>query len=236
MTHLGPRPASSVSSSTLTVLYDPALRHATAQLADDAIAGLLPGATLAAQGLPDPLLIGSTTVQLEGDSLSVELWGEVTGAELFRAMVNACTAWRAYLVANPYAVVSVAADGRVAVRPADGRSVAFPDAPALGHVTGLPGASYVLQAGAGVVVVHLAGDPGSPMVAGHLAGVLPLTVLFDAATSISLGAGGTALAIASKADARDLALLGGVNTALGALGKPAITLPASSAATKAMGA
>lgn len=194
ITHLGPRPATSLSSTTLTIdPYDPALRHGTARLFDDAISGLVPGATLTAQGLPAPLVIGATTIHVEGGALTVDLWGERTAAELFDALVDASTAWRAYLRRNPYRVLSVGGDGRVAVTPADARSVDFPDAPQLGHAYGLPGASYELQAGANVIVEHLAGDPGSPVVGGHLPGPLPVSLTLDATTAILVGGGAVPL-------------------------------------------
>jgi hypothetical protein len=193
-------------------------------------------AVLTAQGLPAPLTIGQVAVEVDGDRIAVTIWGELVGAELLAAIVDHLTAWRRYLSANPYAVQVVASDGRVQVQPADARAAAYPDAPALGHAPGLPGASYTLAAGASVVVAHLAGDPGSAVVVAHLAGVLPVSVVLDASSFVSLGAGGTPLALASKADARDAALLAGVNAALTALSLPNISLPASSAATKARGA
>ena len=202
VTHVGPRPATSFSSPTLTVEpYDPALRWGTVRLADDNVAPLVPGCTLTAQGLPAPILVGSVLVRLEGSSLEVELWGERSGAELFRAMVDACTAWRTYLAANPYTVASVGSDGRVAVVPSDARSVAMPDAPQLPHLAGIPGASYELAPGAGVAVAYLAGDPGSPVVHGHLPGVLPVSTLLDASSSLTLGTGGAPLPLLVAVDA-----------------------------------
>jgi hypothetical protein len=236
ITHIGPRLPSAIALPTLTVdPYDPALRMGTARVADDLVAGLVPGATLTAPGLPAPLAIGQTVLRLDGGALDVDLYGERTGADLLDAYINALTSWRAYLRAVPYQVTGVAADGRVAVVPADARGVLFPSAPLLGHAPGLPGASYTLAPGARVVVGCLAGDPGSPVVQGHLPGALPVSVVLDAATSISLGTGGAPLALAAAADARDAALLVGVNAALAHLSLPLISLPASSAATKARG-
>lgn len=186
VTHLGPRPSSGYASSTLTVAsYNPELRHAVVQVADDAIAGLTPGATLTAPGLPS-LLIGSTVVHVTDDAIEVEIFGERTGAELFAAMVNAVTAWRTFLQQNPYTVQSVATDGRVAVKAADAGDAAFPDAPLLTHAPGLPGATVALAPGAPVVVSYLEGDPGKPVVTSYpTSTVLPVRVAL-AATEIDL--------------------------------------------------
>lgn len=240
VTHVGPRPAGTYSSSTLTLSYDPSIRRGVAQDSGDLIAGLAPGVTLSAQGLATPILIGTAVVVVEGDDISVELYGEKTRSELFRAMVDACTEWRDYLLLNPYTVVGLANDpgvpGGVAVQPTDARAAAFPDAPALGHMSGIPGATYALATGSNVAVMHLAGDPGSPIVFGHLPGTLPDSVTFDANGPINIGgSGGGPLALAIKTDARDAALLAGVNAALGALSLPAISLPAGAAAFKAYG-
>ena len=70
----------------------------------------------------------------------------------------------------------------MAVQPTDQRSTAYPDAPALAHMPGIPGASFTLAHGAGVAVVYLAGDPGSPVVAGYLPGVAPAALSIDASS------------------------------------------------------
>jgi hypothetical protein len=197
VTHVGPRPSTATTSSTLTLHYDPALRLATAQLADDTVSTLLPGVTLTAQGLAGPLAIISSVVHAEAESISVDLYGEISGPDLLRALVDALTQWRAYLRLNPYTVATVATDGRVAVQPADARDASSPDAPLLAHLAGIPGASYVLAPGAQVAVTHLAGDPGSPIVFGHAPGALPASVLFDATGTISLGSGASPLALAN---------------------------------------
>lgn len=201
VTHLGPRSSTSISSSTLTVThYDPALRRAVVQVADDAIAALAPGVTLTAPGLPAPLTIGAVDVAVTAERLQVVLWGEATGAELFARIVAHLTAGTAYHSLAPYAVQSVGADGRVAVKPADGRVPELPDASAIGHVPGLPGASYTLQPGAGVLVAWVAGDPGSPVCVAYPAGVLPASVLLDAGSSIAFGSG-AALPLVVASDA-----------------------------------
>lgn len=231
-THIGPRPAGTYSSSTLTLHYEPAIRMGRAQDSGDLIAGLAPGVTLSAPGLAAPLLIGTAVVVVEHDDIAVELYGEKTSGELFRAMVDAVTQWRDYVLLNPYTVSTVGGDARVAVQPTDARSAPFPDAPALGHMAGIPGATYTLAPGANVAVMHLAADPGSPIVFGHLPGPLPVAVTFDASGSITIGgtagavnvggAGAAALALASPL----VTWAGLVNTALAAAGHPAAALGA----------
>lgn len=231
VTHVGRRPVGSYSSQTLTLDYDPALRRAVAQDADDAISMLLPGVTLSAPGLTAPMLIASAAIEVHHDSIAVELYGEMVGPELFRAMVAACTQWGVYLRHNPYTVASVDLDtGRVAVQPMDARAASFPDAPALSHMSGIPGATYTLARGAGVGVAYLAGDPGSPIAFGHLPGVLPTSVVVDAATTWSVGPSAVALV-------KDAPLQSWVAALTTACAGHGITVPAltGEATTKLMG-
>lgn len=191
VTHLGPRPSPAVTLQGLSVTsYDPNLRRATVELGDDGIAPLVPGIVLSAPGLPAPLSVGSVVVDVDAHRLTVELWGEAMGAEIMARIVDHLTAWRRYLPGNPYTVSNVGADLRVAVKPADARSSAYPDAPVLAHVPGVPGASCILQKGSAVVVSHLAGDPGSPVVTGYpLTGRLPIKVILAVDEGLCLGSG-----------------------------------------------
>lgn len=222
ITHLGPRPAAAFSSPMLGLRYDPSIRRGVAQIADDTIAGLAPGTTLTAIGLAIPLLIASATVEVQGDDIAVVIYGEKTGPELFRAMVDAATAWRAYLGTQPYtvAVASSLLGAPVAVQPSDARSARSPDAPSLSHMPGVPGVSFTLPVGAGIAVAYLAGDPGSPVVCGYLPGVLPGSVMFDASGTIDLGAGADFLAKAAQI----VTWAGLVNGALSAAGHPVAAL------------
>lgn len=238
-THLGPRTASSVTLSDLTIGdYDPALLRAVVQLSGDDYATLLPGATLTAPGLPAPLLVACLIVTVEGDDIAAELWGEASHAELFARVVEHVVAPSlAYLAPVAYTVMGVASDGRVQVSAPPGSP--WPDAPLLGHAPGLPGVSFMMAPGAPVLVSCVGGSPGAPVCVAYPAGTsdtLPGSVTFDANGPINIGgSGGGPLAIATKSDARDAALLTGVNAALAALGLAQISLPASAAAVKAYG-
>lgn len=236
-THLGPRPASSVTLSDLTIdPFDPALVRATIRIASDDFAPLLPGASISAPGLASPLYVGALILTVDGDDISAEVWGGPSHVELLaRDVRHMMAAAVGYLGAQPYEVTGVASDGRVAVAAPPG--AAFPDAPLLGHAPGIPGASFTMAPGEAVLVVCVGGNPGAPVCVAYPAGTLPAAVVLDASGTVSLGAGGTPLSIASKTDGNDGALLAGVNAALAALSLPMITLPnASTAATKAMGA
>lgn len=191
VTHVGPRPASAVSSPNITVEpFDGALSRAVVRVADDTFSALLPGATLTAEGLPGPLTVAATTLHVDGASISAELWAEVTGPELLRRIVAHLTAGTLFHRRMPYAVASVASDGRVAVQPADGRATAFPDAPLLAHVAGLPGVSVVLVRGARVLVDYIAGDPASPVVAGYFPDVAPQSIAMAVQSGGTVNVGG----------------------------------------------
>ena len=210
VTHVGPRATTPVAPAGLSVdPYEPELRRATVELGDDDIAPLVPGIILTADGLPAPLSVGSVVVEVDAARLTVTLWGEAMGAELFARIVDHLTAWRRFLQLAPYTVVSVGADGRVVVQPADARASALPDAPALSLVFGVPGASATLQTGSPGLVAWVAGDPGSPVVAMYPAGTLPVAVGLSASGTATLGgAAGAGMppAIAAYVDANFTAL------------------------------
>lgn len=234
-THLGPRPARAISPATLrNTRYDPAIRLATASLDDDAVAQLLPGAQVTATGLPDVLDVGALTIRVEAEAIEVDLLGERPPSELLGAAFDALGA-RFRAAAPQLHQVTEDAQGRSSCAPAGPFAASLAALPWLDRAFGVPGVSADLQPGALVLVALLDGSPGAPRVVGYLPGTLPVNVTLDATTSISLGAGGVPLALASKADARDAALLAGVNAALSALSLPTISLPPSSAATKAKG-
>jgi hypothetical protein len=228
-TNLGPRPATQIAPSTITIgNYDPELKRATAALSDDAVAQLLPGAVLTANGLPATLPIDSLIVRVADNALEVELYGQQGLAELFAGLVASLTSGTRYHPAIPGAVVEVSST-TATVRPTPALAATWPTDSYLPQIPGVPGLSAVLQPGAGVLVAFPAGDPGSPSIVAFLPGTLPVSLVLDATTTVSLGAGGTPLASGNAADANFLA----ISVALAALGRPVTMTPTR--CTKAMG-
>jgi hypothetical protein len=185
-THAGPRPASNVAPTDLTIAnYDPTLRRATVALAGDGVAQLVPGATLNADGLPAPLTIGQLEVRATSSHVKAVLWGERTGPELAAAIVEAVTRRVRYAFASPAQVTAVAGK-RSTVEPSDARSADLDAHAFLDPVYGVPGVTAVLQPGALVMIEWPGGDPGSPMIAGFVPGILPASVAVQAASEIDV--------------------------------------------------
>lgn len=196
-THLGPRPASQVTLSDLTIpTYDPALLRAVVALSSDDYASLVPGVTLTAPGLPAPLTVAALVVHVTGDDIGAELWGEASHAELLARIIRHVMAPSiTYLPPHAYTTAGAAeaGTGRVPVMVPEGSP--FPDAPLLGHAPGIPGASFVLAPGAAVLVSCVEGSPGNPVCTSYPGGgsiPLPLGVTFDVQPGSKITFGATA--------------------------------------------
>lgn len=174
VTRIGPREATSCKPSTLSILgeFDVAALHGTVALEDDAIAQLMPGATVTIDGLPAPLTVGSCVVHATDGALTVELFGERSAAELLADLVAALTAYTRWHARYPFQVSSVVAGG-VNVDPLNALAAALPGLPALPQWFGVPGVTATLVEGAPVAVEFLGGSPGGAVIAGYGPGVNP---------------------------------------------------------------
>lgn len=227
VTHLGPRPSTSIQPANVNVLaYEVALRRATVALTDDALAQLQPGVAVTLPGLPAPLQIGGVTIRVEAEAVTVDLLGERPVSELLSALL---AARRGAATPQLYQVTDDA-QGRTSARPAGPSSPVLPDEVWIDHAPGVPGMTAQLAPGAMVLVAFLDGSPGAPRVVGYLPGALPLALALDAVNGVQIGKGASGItlggAAAVKAARSDLtdqnlaALWSAINSLRSAAGQP----------------
>lgn len=77
VTHIGPRPAAIIPSSTKIVLgnFDPMFRRASISLPDDKLAAFAPGATFSVENLPAGFLISTSLIFVRSSHVRLELLG-----------------------------------------------------------------------------------------------------------------------------------------------------------------
>lgn len=194
-TVVGPRRPTTASLAGVTAAtYDAALRRGAFATSDDSLWQLQAGATVALDGLPAPLLVGSAVLRFTSGHVEVELYGEATLPELLGNFVAAKTALARFHAAYPFTTTSATATagpnaGMTGLMPANALSAAFPGPPNVPQWPGVPGLTATLQAGAGVAVIFLGGDPGSPTIVNYAPGVLAQSLAIDAVLGINLGTG-----------------------------------------------
>lgn len=233
-TVVGPRPSSAAKVAGITAQpYDVALRRAVVSSDDESFWQLLPGASLALEGFPAPLLISSTILHVSAGQVAVELYGDKAAPELLGDLIAAKTAWARFLAAYPFTTTS--AGTTPSLTPSDARSAMLPGPPSIPQWPGVPGLTATLAAGAGVAVVFLGGDAGGPVIVNYAPGVLPTSLAFDASGTIDVGAGAAFLAKAAETQSALGSLFAGVNAALAALALPLVSALPTVTTTKARG-
>jgi hypothetical protein len=246
VTHVGTRPLRPFAAPpSLTVPgLDASLRLATIRLSDDALAALLPGCVLTAEGLPDALTIGSIIIRAEPGNIEIEAFGEKGPPELLADLIASLRAGDAYARLAPMQVAEVQGSTASAQPvPGDRRSVAIPGVPLLPQAYGVPGCSAVLQAGAPVVVAWLGADPGSPAIVLYPQGAAAVSVALQATGSLTLnapavtlgGPAGSGAPVVTDTFGALTTYLTAVSAALAAAGHPVGPPPTiASATTKAV--
>lgn len=171
ITHVGPRPSTSLEAKAYTVLaYDPRDRIATLGVDDP---GAVRIGSIITERLDGPHTVRSLELKITAGEMRLVAWcgGAETGrgqlADIMRAIVQRSTdgrLWGAYR----YRVVRTAGE-RVELQ-AVRRIVGLPDLLPISMWPGVPGAYAELAPGAEVLVSFIEGDRAQPVVT-HFAGV-----------------------------------------------------------------
>jgi hypothetical protein len=174
VTHVGERPTAAALLETdfQMAAYDPRERVAVITLTDPSMIGI--GSVLTGPTLPEPLRVREYQVQADATSVRVIAWCDAAERTVGRlaglwhavtARTNATGLLGLYL----YRVVSMAADGRVALQ-AVHRDVGLPDLDPISQWPGVAGVHAKLTPGVQVLVAFIAGDRGRPVLT-HYSGL-----------------------------------------------------------------
>jgi len=167
VTHVGPRPATTVDPDLYTVLsYDPAERTATLQTDDPA--SIPVGATIA-EGLDVPGVVRELEIIASGEeSMRVNVWLGGTAqdgarlAGLLASITRRVAADRLWGVYR-YRVVSQATDGRLDLQAVQ-QAAGLPDLRAITVWPGTAGTWAKVTPGSEALVMFVAGDRAQPLV------------------------------------------------------------------------